>query len=61
MVAVEAAVACRLAAQVAVAVQGLQVRVMMVEVPQRLIAQVEVAVQVVLAQPAAQVVRAVPA
>jgi hypothetical protein len=61
MVAVEAAVAFRLAAPVAVAVQGLQVRVMMVEAPQRLIAQVEVVVQVVLVQLAAQEVRAVQA
>jgi hypothetical protein len=61
MVAVEAAVAFHLAAPVAVAVQVLQGRVMMVEVPPRLVAQVEVAVPVVLAQPAAQVVRAVQA
>jgi hypothetical protein len=61
MVAVEAAVAYRLPAPVGVAVQGLQGRVMMVEVPPRPVAQVEVAVQVVLAKPAAQVVRAVQA
>jgi hypothetical protein len=61
MVAVEAAVAVRLVALAEAAVQVLRVRVTMVEVPQRLIALVAVAVPVVLVQAAAQVVRAVQA
>jgi hypothetical protein len=58
---VEAAVAVRLVALAEAAVQVLRVRVTMVEVPQRLIALVAVAVPVVLVQAAAQVVRAVQA